>query len=85
VQIRLSGDAVIDRFCVSQRGPRRFSPPYVQSYVRLAEGPLIFTQIRGVTEADPPLRRGEPVRMGVEVAYTDDDGTDVIGWAAHRP
>jgi uncharacterized OB-fold protein len=84
VIVALSGRGVLDRYCVAERGPRVFSPPYVQSYIRLEEGPLVYSLVRGVNPRDPGLSRGQPMIVKIDVLRTDEKGDDVIGWTA-RP
>jgi uncharacterized OB-fold protein len=80
--LRLSGRATLDRYCVAQRGPRAFHPPYIQSYVKLEEGPVIYSLVTGVDPHAPDLRPAEPMEVRVAVVREDDDGNEVIGWLA---
>ncbi len=78
--VRLSGEGVLERFCVTERGAPEFSPPYVQAHVRLAEGPVIFSLVKEVDEAAPELERGQRVRLVVRTVRTEADGTELVGW-----
>ena len=78
--LRIGGAATLDRFCVSERGPKVFNPPYVNGFVRLDEGPLVYSLIRGVSAAAPGLHSGQRMRVTVDTVRVDDDGTEVVGW-----
>lgn len=80
----ISGAATLDRFCVSERGPKVFNPPYVNGFVRLDEGPLVYSLIRGVSAEAPGLQPGQRMQVAVDVVRVDDDGTEVVGWTS-RP
>lgn len=81
---RLSGAATLERFCVAERGPAAFHPPYLLGYLRLEEGPAVYCMVRGLAPSDPAPAFGAPMRLVVETVRTDPDGTDVVGWVA-RP
>jgi uncharacterized OB-fold protein len=80
--MRLSGDGTLERFCVTERGLPQFSPPYVQAHVRLAEGPVIFSLLKGVDEANPHVARGDRVRIIVQTVQREAVGADLVGWVA---
>ncbi len=84
VPFALSGVATLEQFCVLERGPREFNPPYMQGAVRLAEGPVVYSLIRGVPTDEPGLEVGQEMRFGVEVVRVDEEGAEVVGWAS-RP
>jgi uncharacterized OB-fold protein len=54
--------------------------PYALAAVELAdEGLVVLGQVaRGIAAAD--LTVGMPMRLGVQVLFTDDDGTDHVVW-----
>jgi len=81
---RLSGDATLERFCVAERGPAAFNPPYLLGYLRLAEGPAVYCMVRGVPPDQSSLALGSPMGLVVETVRNEADGTEVVGWVA-RP
>jgi uncharacterized OB-fold protein len=65
---------------VSERGPAGFIVPYVQAYVRLVDGPVIFTTIGGINPSDGgSLRAGDELIMSIEPIRRLGD-TEIVGW-----
>lgn len=75
---RLKGRGVLRDFVVAYRGPVGFDVPYIQAYVKLTDGPIIFTTIRGVKDASE-LTIGQEMLMSIEKVRSDGD-VDVLGW-----
>ena len=73
-------DATLDSFAVMQVAPPGFTPPYVQGYVKLKEGPKVFTLITGCEPKDDALVLGEEMELVVDKIKEDDKGNELIGW-----
>jgi uncharacterized OB-fold protein len=74
----LAGHGVVRDFVVAERGPAGFAVPYVQSWVRLDDGPVIFS----IIDCDDPRAftgpRGRPVTL-IPASFADGS---FIGWRA---
>jgi len=77
--LRLRGAGTLHDFAVAQRGPEGFPVPYVQAYVRLDQGPVIYTLLTDVDPAEPDVQIGERMRMVFEDVTTDGEWT-LVGW-----
>jgi len=76
---RLEGRGALVSCVVSERGPSGFTVPYIQAYVRLVDGPVVFTTI-GVDPNDAPsLEAGEELVMSIEAIRRLND-TEIVGW-----
>jgi hypothetical protein len=65
---------------VSERGPSGFSVPYIQAYVRLVDGPVVFTTIGGIDPLEgASLRAGDELIMSIEPIRRIGD-TEIVGW-----
>lgn len=76
---RVPGRAIVRDFVVAHRGGSGFAVPYIQAYVQLDAGPVIYTMI-DVPVAEDAVTPGDPVRMHLATIRHDDDGVAVIGW-----
>lgn len=77
---RLEGRGRLVSCVVSERGPSGFAVPYIQGYVRLVDGPVVFTTIGGVNPSDAPaLEVGEELVMSIEAIRRLGD-TEIVGW-----
>ena len=74
----LIGGRIID--CLTIRGPAGFHIPYVQAYVKLDDGPVIYGNVIGVSPDDSRLQPGTEVEMEIGVVKTLDE-VDWIGWS----
>jgi uncharacterized OB-fold protein len=79
---RLPGRGRIDQFVVVHRGPTGVSVPYIQAYVRLEDGPLVYSMIDGCPVHETSLERGQEVEMSIVAIGRDDDGL-IMGWKFH--
>lgn len=75
---RLAGSGVITDFVVAHRGATGFRVPYIQSYVLLDDGPLIYSMIDAPPSEDA-ISVGDRVTMKIQ-KIREEDGADVIGW-----
>ena len=76
--VRVRGRGHLRDFVVAYRGPAGFDVPYIQAYVKLMEGPVIFTTIAGVNDAGE-LALGQEMVMSIEIVRSDGE-VDVMGW-----
>lgn len=79
---RLDGRGVIRDFVVVHRGAEGFPVPYVQSFIKLDDGPVIYSNIDGVDPEGTDIHIGMAVEMRIGVVKTVD-GIDHIGWTFH--
>jgi uncharacterized OB-fold protein len=66
-------------FVVTQRGPAGFAVPYVQGYIKLDDGPTIYSLLTRVepTETGPVI--GARMSMVIEGVRSVGD-VEIIGW-----
>jgi uncharacterized OB-fold protein len=76
---RLRGEGVLRDFIVVHRGPKGFAVPYVQGYITLDDGPIVYSMIDAPPEEDA-LVLGERVVMTIAPLRHDEDGVAVLGW-----
>lgn len=75
---RLTGAGVITDFVVAHRGATGFRVPYIQSYVLLDDGPIIYSMIDAPPSEDA-IAVGERVTMSIQ-AIREEEGVEVVGW-----
>jgi uncharacterized OB-fold protein len=80
VEIKLGPYGILVSFAVMQVGPPDFPPPYIIGYVKLEEGPVIFTPITGCEARDDALDIGQKMEIVIEKIKEDGKGNNVIGW-----
>ena len=56
--------------------------PYIQAFVQLDDGPLVYSLIDGCEPRDDALEAGQIVEMSITTVRRDGD-IDVIGWKFH--
>ena len=78
--IPLSGKGKIDSFSISHVAPPGIKAPYIQSWIKLAEGPRIFSIITGCDPSEKALTIGMDVEFVVGKLAEDEDGNDLIGY-----
>ena len=76
---RLVGRGHLRDFVVAERGPAGFAVPYIQAYVKLVDGPVVFSTIAGAPQDGSTLKIGEEMIMTVE-RIRSADGVDIVGW-----
>lgn len=77
-EIPLSRRGTVSFFSISRISQPRFPAPYVQSFVRLHEGPEIFSIITGVDPDSMTLQIGAEVELVIEKIGEDQNGNDVV-------
>lgn len=79
-QVPLSRKGQIDTYTVSRVAPPGFEAPYIQAFVRLPEGPRIFTLITDCPPVEGALEIGQEVELVVERLSRDEQGNELIGY-----
>lgn len=75
---RLRGRGRIDRFVVARHGPQGFTPPYIQAFVQLDDGPLVYSLIDGCEPREDALQAGQTVEMSIAPVRRDGE-VELIG------
>ena len=78
--LKLGAYGTLENFAVMRVGPPDFPPPYTVGYVRMKEGPIIFTQITGCGTADDALEIGAEMELVIETIKKDPQGNNLVGW-----
>lgn len=76
---RLRGEGVVRDFIVAHRGPSGFAVPYIQAYVRLVDGPTIYSMLEGFPPTEDGVTIGQEVEMTI-VPMRHEDGVPIVGW-----
>ncbi|MDO8491778.1 MAG: OB-fold domain-containing protein [Dehalococcoidia bacterium] len=79
-ELRLSGKARLDRFTVAHQAPAGMTAPYIQAYVQLEEGPMLYTLVTGVEQKAEALQLDQPMEAVIEKIREDEQGNDLIAW-----
>lgn len=79
-EVRLSGKARLDRFTVAYQAPVGLKAPYIQAYVQLEEGPMLYTLVDGVEQKAESLKLDQPMEVVIEKIKDDEQGNDLIAW-----
>jgi uncharacterized OB-fold protein len=79
-EARFGPYAILDSFAIMQVAPPGFFPPYIQGYVKLNDGPKVFTLITGCEPKDDALQLGEPMELVIDKIKEDENGHEIIGW-----
>lgn len=79
---RIAGRGRLRDFVVVHRGASGFSLPYVQAFIALDGGPVIYSNLEGVEPDDSRIEIGAEVEMHIGVVKTIDD-VEYIGWTFH--
>jgi uncharacterized OB-fold protein len=75
---RLRGEGTLRDFIVVHRGPSGFAVPYVQGYIDLADGPIVYSMI-DVPPDEDALRLDQEMVMEI-ATIREEDGVPVVGW-----
>jgi uncharacterized protein len=73
------GAGTLVDFVITQRGPAGFAVPYVQGYVKLDDGPTIYSMLTGVEATESGPKVGERMRMVLEAIRKEGD-VEIVGW-----
>jgi uncharacterized OB-fold protein len=79
IPFELAGKGALVDFVVAERGPAGFAVPYIQAYIKLDDGPTVYSMLANVepTELGPQI--GESMEMVLGVIRRDGL-IDIIGW-----
>jgi uncharacterized OB-fold protein len=75
----LRGSGTLVDFVIAQRGPEGFSVPYVQAYVKLDDGPTIYSMLTDVEISESGPKVGMRMVL-VLMSIREEDGAVLIGW-----
>lgn len=76
---RLDGAGILRDFIVVHRGPSGFAVPYIQGYITLDDGPIVYSLIDAPPEP-VDLSLGQRMTMIIDTIRFDEDGTPMLGW-----
>lgn len=79
-RFRLSSRATLDNYTVVHQATKGFTAPYIQAFVRMPEGPLVFTHVAGCEPIDGALTPGEPMLLTTGIIKRDVQGRPVLGY-----
>ncbi|MDO8793921.1 MAG: Zn-ribbon domain-containing OB-fold protein [Vicinamibacterales bacterium] len=79
-EVNLSGKARLDRFTVAHQAPVGLKAPYIQAYVQLEEGPMLFTLVDGVEQKADALKPDQKMEVVIGKVKEDEQGNDLIAW-----
>ncbi len=79
-ELRLGTHGTLENFALMRVGPPDFPPPYMVGYIRMAEGPIVFSQITGCQPEDDALEIGQKMELVIETVKKDPQGNNLIGW-----
>jgi uncharacterized OB-fold protein len=73
-------NAVLESFAVINVAPPGFTAPYIQGYVKLQDGPKVFSLISGCEPKDDAIELGQRMELVIEKIREDENGNNLIGW-----
>lgn len=76
----LSSVGRLENFTVVHQAPKGFTAPYIQAFVRLPEGVLIFTHIAGCELRENALKPGDAMRLSTGIIKRNERGEPVMGY-----
>lgn len=76
---RLRGAGTLHDYTVAERGPEGFPVPYVQAYVRLDDGPVVYTLLTDVDPHHADLKLGVRMTMLLDDIIADGNCA-LVGW-----
>lgn len=76
----LSSSGRLENFTVVHQAPKGFRAPYIQAFVRLPEGVLVFTHIAGCEPREDALQPGQAMRLATSIIKRDERGTPLLGY-----
>ena len=75
----ITGRGLLVDFVVVERGPAGYAVPYVQAYIKLVDGPKIYSMLTGVEPTETGPKIGQSMEMIVDV-IRNEGGVDIVGW-----
>jgi uncharacterized OB-fold protein len=80
MEVHLNGRGKLDTFSIVNAALPGFKAPSIQAYVKLEEGPRIWSLITGVEPDEKALKIGMDVELIVEKVREDAQGNEVISY-----
>jgi len=78
--IPLGTRGTIVEFCVSKVAATGFFAPCIHSWIRLKDGPKVFSTITGTEVSEEAVKVGMEVELFADKVKVDEKGNDVIGY-----
>ena len=78
--VELSREGTLENFTTVHQAPRGFKAPYIQAFVRLPEGPLVFTHIADADPLAPGLAVGDKMVLTTGLICSNPAGRALIGY-----
>ncbi|MFH1169738.1 MAG: OB-fold domain-containing protein [Chloroflexota bacterium] len=78
-EIKMGPEASLETYTTMQVGPPEFPPPYVIGYVKMKEGPKVFTLLSDC-KPDEDLEPGQEMEMVIDKIREDEAGNNLVGW-----
>lgn len=75
----MAGRGTLVDFVVVERGPAGYAVPYVQAYIKLLDGPKIYSMLSGVEPTETGPRIGQDMEMFIDVIRSEN-GVEIVGW-----
>jgi uncharacterized OB-fold protein len=79
-EVHLSGRGKLDTFTIVNAALPGFKAPSIQAYIRLEEGPRIWSLITGVEPNEKALKIGMDMELVIEKVREDAQGNEVISY-----
>jgi len=79
-EVHLSGSGKLDTFSIVNAALPGFKAPSIQAYIKLVEGPRIWSLIMGVEPNGKALKIGMDVELVVEKVREDAQGNEMISY-----
>ncbi|NUU20902.1 MAG: hypothetical protein HOV68_05210 [Streptomycetaceae bacterium] len=76
----LGGDGTVAAFTIVHRAAPGVPVPFVSAIVRLADGPIVQSNLVDVDPTPDAVALGMPVRLTTYVAGTDDNGVEAVAY-----
>lgn len=79
-KVPLRGRGILDSYAVVWQAAPGFEVPYIQAWVKLSEGPKVFTTVVGCEPKEGVLHIGQEMEMVIEKIREDKDGNEIVAW-----
>lgn len=75
----LDGKGTLVDFAVTERGPAGFEVPYIQAYIKLNDGPMLYSMLANVDPTELGPRIGDSMEMTLGTIRWDET-IEIVGW-----
>ncbi len=79
-EILLNGEGRIDSFALVRVDLPNMKAPYILADVKLAEGPIVTTQIIGREPSETAVKIGDRVELALIKVAEDEQGNDLLDY-----